>query len=169
MRYRGERGNRSTSGEVIIVVPDRDKRRFVHMSVDRAGAPGRVLLAREKEMPMSSPVRPLALSDQDVAELKSRHLACSLLVKGCQTAIFDFRERAARGTATDQQALAAHRTVEILEDILESWCNTLSVLRSALNQTSAQRMAAGQWLEVNPGVHERTSRPRMGHIDTTRT
>jgi len=101
---------------------------------------------------MCSLVRPLALTNRDAAELKARHLACSLLVKGCQAAIFDFREKAASATVDDRQALAADRTVEILEDILESWCNTLSVLRSALNQTSAQRLAGGQWLEANPGV-----------------
>ncbi len=109
---------------------------------------------------MSSLVRPLAFTDRDAAELKARHLACSLLVQGCQSAIFDFREKAASATATDQQALPAHRTVEVLEEILESWCNTLSVLRSALNETSAQRMAGGQWLEVNPGVF--TNEPSGG-------
>ena len=86
---------------------------------------------------MSLDGRSSALSDQEVGELKAHHLACSHLVKGCQDAIIRFREQTA-GETQSQQARTAQRAVEILEEVLGSWCDTLSILRSALNQTSAR-------------------------------
>ncbi len=102
-------------------------------------------------MPMSSLMIPSALTQQEIAELKARRLACSYLVKGCQDAIFDFRERAA-GMAGAAQARSAHRAIEILEEALGSWCETLSILRSALNSTSSLGTAGEQSLEAYPGV-----------------
>jgi hypothetical protein len=97
-----------------------------------------LMLARERGKPMSKPIVTLALNDLEVAELKAHHLACSHLVRGCQDAVFRFREAAAGGD-TDASRLA-HRTVEILEDVLASWCETVSMLRSALDHASSQGM-----------------------------
>lgn len=99
---------------------------------------------------MSSSVHTLGLRERDIAELKARYLACSLLVRGCQAAVFDFREKA--GSADERVSRSQQRVIEVLETVLESWCETLSVLRSVLNQTSAQTLAGGQWSEANTGV-----------------
>jgi len=100
---------------------------------------------------MSSLTKPSALTRQEIAELKARRLACSYLVKGCQDAIFDFREKAA-AMAGAEQARAAHRTIEILEEALSSWCETLSILRTALNSTSSQTAPGEQSLASYLGV-----------------
>jgi len=100
---------------------------------------------------MRTDSRSSALADQQIAELKAQHLACSHLVKGCQDAIIRFREK----TANEDQRLEAgttHRAIEILEDVLESWCDTLSILRSALNGTSSAKAARNRKLEFIPGV-----------------
>jgi len=85
---------------------------------------------------MSKPIVTLALNDLEVAELKAHHLACGHLVRGCQDAIFRFRDSAADGDG--EAARLAHRTIEILEDVLASWCETVSMLRSALDHASSQ-------------------------------
>lgn len=85
---------------------------------------------------MSKPIVTLALNDLEVGELKAHHLACSHLVRGCQDAIFRYRDSAADSDA--EAAKLSHRTVEILEDVLASWCETVSMLRSALDHASAR-------------------------------
>lgn len=100
---------------------------------------------------MSSLIIPSTLTQQEVAELKARRLACSYLVKGCQDAIFDFRTKAV-GIPDAEQARAANRTIEILEEALGSWCETLSILRTALNRTSSHEAAGLQRPQSYPGV-----------------
>lgn len=78
---------------------------------------------------------PYVLTEEEAAELKAHHLACSQLVRGCQDAIFRFRSQAGRDIDLDG---VSFRTVEIMEGILDSWCETLSILRSALNRDSAR-------------------------------
>jgi len=97
-----------------------------------------------------------ALTDQEVAELKAHHLACSHLVKGCQDAIIRFREKTAE-VQQGQQASTAHRAIEILEEVLGSWCDTLSILRSALNRTSSRTAAFDERFELIPGVFKNES------------
>jgi len=92
-----------------------------------------------------------ALTDQEVAELKARHLACSHLVKGCQDAIIRVRQKTSE-LAHDQQVSTALRAIEILEDALASWCDTLSILRSSLNRASTRRAGYRQRFEHLPGV-----------------
>ncbi len=117
-------------------------------------------------MPMDG--RSYALTDQEVAELKARHLACSHLVKGCQDAIIRFRETAEGQQG--RQASTAHRAIEILEEALGSWCDTLSILRSARNRTSSRTAAYDQRLEVIPGVFKNeSSRRGAAALDTRRS
>src|SRR6266511_91311 len=100
-------------------------------------------------MPTQS--RSSALTDREIAELKAHHLACSHLAKGCQDAIIRFREKAAEA-GQDQQAGTAYRTIEILEEVLASWCDTLSILRSALNQTSSRNARPYRMPRLIPDV-----------------
>jgi hypothetical protein len=102
-------------------------------------------------MPTQS--RSSALTDQEIAELKAQHLACSHLVKGCQDAIIRFREKTAE-QGQDLQAGATYRTIEILEEVLASWCDTLSILRSALNQTSSRNAGHYRMPRLIPNVSE---------------
>jgi len=119
------------------VVPDRDGQRFVHaIGSNCAALAVPAVLARERRRPMSPLTFPTALTDQETAELKAHHLACSHLVRGCQDAIFEFRKRAAVG-GNDENFRLAPRTIEILEGVMESWCETLSVVRSALGLASS--------------------------------
>lgn len=84
---------------------------------------------------MSPLTFPPALTIQETAELKAHHLACSHLVRGCQEAIFEFRTQAATGD--DASLRLAERTIEILEGVLETWCETLAVVHSALGRDSS--------------------------------
>ena len=84
---------------------------------------------------MSSVTFPYALTEKEAAELKAHHLACAHLVRGCQDAIFRFRSQAGGGIQSDN---VSFRTIEIMEGVLESWCDTLSVLRLALTGDSWQ-------------------------------
>ena len=116
----------------------------------------RALVGKETRMYIG--VRPSALTDQDVAELKARHLACSHLIKGSQDAIIRLRNRTA-STPEEADLSLECRATEILEDVVGSWCETLSILRSALNGISSQRSARWQRAELDQSVFTRGSRP----------
>jgi hypothetical protein len=118
-------------------------------------------LRRERETPMYIGVRPSALTDKDVAELKARHLACSHLIKGSQDAIIRLRDQTA-GAPGRTDVSTAHRATEILEDVVGSWCETLSMLRSALNRTSSHHFLPSRTLAHNESVFEDESRLRSG-------
>lgn len=141
------------------MAPDRDGGSFLYPARERE-LRGRLAPAGERGMPMSSLTYSAALTDEEVAELKARHLALSYLVKGCQDAVFNFRRQSAPDAGA-KEARAAHRTVEILEEVLASWCDTLSILRSALNPTSSLRVDAGQRLDLYPGVFTNEAFQRM--------
>ena len=85
------------------------------------------------------------LNRQDLAELKAHHLACSHLIKGCQDAAIRLRrDRAAELRAAGQHQGVEYRAVEILEEVLGSWCETLSVLHANLGRSSLGDAAAWQ-------------------------
>lgn len=93
------------------------------------------------------------LNREELAELKAHHLACSHLIKGCQDATIRLRrDRAAELRVAGQQQGIEYRAVEILEDVLGSWCETLSVLRANLDQSSLADVAAWQRLTGEPSV-----------------
>jgi hypothetical protein len=93
------------------------------------------------------------LNREELAELKAHHLACSHLIKGCQDATIRLRgDRAAELRVAGQQQGIEHRAVEILEDVLGSWCETLSVLRANLNQSSPGDVAVWQTPAREPSV-----------------
>jgi hypothetical protein len=89
---------------------------------------------------MSSITLPDAHRQNEVAELKAHHLACTQLVRGCQDAIFRFRSQAGGGIVSDD---VSYRTIEIMEGILDSWCETVSILRSALDRDSSRDQSYG--------------------------
>lgn len=94
---------------------------------------------------------PPAITEQEAAELKAHHLACSHLVKGCQQAIFQFRKQAPSGG--DEETLRlAQRTIEILEDTLQCWCETLSIVRSALERATTHDQGLELDLDEYAGV-----------------
>jgi len=123
----------------------RDSKRFVHGTGSGGVAAGPFLRARERSTPMPSVTFPYALTEKELAELKAHHLACGHLVRGCQDAIFRFRSQAGGGIQSDS---VSFRTIEIMESVLESWCETLSILRLALNRDSLQE----EPLRFNVGV-----------------
>ena len=85
------------------------------------------------------------LNREELAELKAHHLACSHMIKGCQDATIRLRrDRAAELRVAGRHQGIEYRAVEILEDVLGSWCETLSVLRANLSQSSPGDMAAWQ-------------------------
>lgn len=93
------------------------------------------------------------LSREELTELKAHHLACSHLIKGCQDATIRLRrDRAAELRAAGQHQGIEYRAVEILEDMLGSWCETLSVLRVNLSRFSPGDMAARQRPSSEPKV-----------------
>jgi hypothetical protein len=89
---------------------------------------------------MSSMTLPDALREEEAAELKAHHLACSQLVRGCQDAIFRFRSQSGRDNESDS---VSFRTIEIMEGILDSWCETVAILRSALGRNSMREQPYG--------------------------
>jgi len=93
------------------------------------------------------------LNREELAELKAHHLACSHLIKGCQDGTIRLRrDRDAELRVNGQHQGIEFRAVEILEDVLDSWCETLSVLRANLNQSSPGDMAAWQRPAREPSV-----------------
>ena len=93
------------------------------------------------------------LNREELAVLKAHHLACSHLIKGCQDATIRLRrDRAAELRVAGQYQGVEYRAVEILEDVLGSWCETLSVLRANLNQSSPGDVAAWQSPAREPNV-----------------
>jgi hypothetical protein len=82
---------------------------------------------------------PDSLSQAEAAELKAHHLACSQLVRGCQDAILKLRDDAAHSDTV------SYRAVEIMEAVLDSWCETLSILRSAMGQTPSLQATGGMY------------------------
>jgi hypothetical protein len=99
---------------------------------------------------MSTATRLGALNAKEVAELKAHHLACGQLVRGCQDAIFRLRARADGDLESD---FVSFRAVEILEDIVGSWCDTLAILRTALNLGSS-RHGPGLDSAVHPDARD---------------
>ena len=96
---------------------------------------------------------PPRLNREELAELKAHHLACSHLIKGCQDATIRLRrDRAAELRVAVQHQGIEYRAVEILEDVLGSWCETLSVLRANLNQDSPADGPAWQKPAREPSV-----------------
>ena len=93
------------------------------------------------------------LNREELAELKAHHLACSHLIKGCQDATIRLRrDRAAELRVADAHQGIEYRAVEILEDVLGSWCETLSVLRANLSQPSLGDVAVWQTPAREPSV-----------------
>lgn len=132
------------------MVPDRDDRRFVHTPVYRAQDVGSGCTRPGKGNSHVLNSELFGLTDNELSELKARHLACSLLIRGCQAAILDYRKKA--GNAGEQQARHEQRVIDVLEEVLQAWCETLSVLRSVLNQTSARRALSGRRNETAVAV-----------------
>ena len=78
-----------------------------------------------------------SLTHAELAELKAHHLACSHLIKGCQDATIRLRNgEVDQGKHDPHQADVEFRAVEILEHILDSWCETLSILRANLKEST---------------------------------
>jgi hypothetical protein len=98
---------------------------------------------------MSSMTLPDALREKEAAELKAHHLACSQLVRGCQDAIFRFRSQSGGDIESDS---VSYRTIEIMESILDSWCETVSILRSALDRDSLREERYGFNAGAYPNV-----------------
>ena len=93
------------------------------------------------------------LNREELAELKAHHLACSHLIRGCQDATIRLRrDRAPELRVAGPHHGIEYRAVEILEDMLGSWCETLSVLRANLNQSSLGNVAAWQKPTREPNV-----------------
>lgn len=106
---------------------------------------------------MSSITFPSALTEKEAAELKAHHLACSQLVRGCQDAIIRFRSQA----GDVEKEGVSFRTIEIMESILDSWCETLAILRSALHRDSAHEEIFGGTAGVYAGFIAKDSAQMM--------
>jgi hypothetical protein len=140
-----------------VIPGDKPRSVFTRPALLSGGALSRI--ARKGKLPMPIEVRSSALTDRDVAELKARHLACSHLIKGSQDAIIRLRNRAA-AAPVGADMVAAHRATEILEEVVGSWCETLSILRSVLNRTTSPNSLTRQRLELDQNVFNDESRRR---------
>jgi hypothetical protein len=110
---------------------------------------------------MSTTRLPNAHRKEEASELKAHHLACSQLVRGCQEAIFRFRNQAGDAIATDDVSI---RTIEIMEGILGSWCDTVSILRSALDQDSSREQPYGYRPDAYPDAVAKDSAQMIGRF-----
>lgn len=68
------------------------------------------------------------MTTDEVGELQAQRVACAYLVRGCETARFDFHTLATE-PADLEAARTADRAAEILQDVLASWRETLALLR----------------------------------------
>jgi hypothetical protein len=85
---------------------------------------------------MSSRMSRPSFTVREVRELKAHQLACSHLIKGCQDAVIRLRQAGAPGASERDREALEFRAVEILEDVLGSWCDTLSILRATMDPSS---------------------------------
>jgi hypothetical protein len=106
---------------------------------------------------MTIGVRSSALTAQEVAELKARHLACSHLIKGSQDAIIRLRNQTSNAPK-GADLRTANRATEILEEVVGSWCETLSILRSALSRTTPLDSLLPQRSDLVQSVFDHASR-----------
>jgi hypothetical protein len=103
------------------------------------------------------------LSTEDIAELKAHHLACSHLIKGCQDAVIRLRAgETARTTEADLAEEVTYRAVSILEHILDSWCETASILRASLNQPNDALQSLWQPPTIEPNSFTHAPEPLSG-------
>jgi hypothetical protein len=112
-------------------------------------------------MPLSSISFPDAFSENEVAELKARHLACRQLILGCQDAVFRFRAQAGLDSESDAVSV---RALEIMEGILNSWCETLSVLRTVLGQDYSRNGTQGVSFGMEREIAAEDSRRMMARF-----
>jgi hypothetical protein len=113
---------------------------------------------------LSSITFPDALSEEEAAELKAHHLACRQLVRGCQDAIFRLRGQAGGNTESDA---VSYRATEIMEEILNSWCETLSVLRAALGMDYSREQIQGTPFGISRESAAEHSRRNMARFTTS--
>jgi len=74
-----------------------------------------------------SPTRSATRWEHD--ELIAQRIACNLLIKGCESALFS-HDLAAGETGDSKQARIERRAAEIAREILRGWHGTLDALRS---------------------------------------
>jgi hypothetical protein len=91
-------------------------------------------------------------------ELEAQELACSYLVKGCERALYQFGLVAGEtglpeGTEIDQRA------ADIMRDVLGSWQETLSLLRSAQPAIRDGGRSQAWMLMPTAGVESPAERP----------
>lgn len=100
-----------------------------------------------------------ALTPKEHERLSAQHIACSYLIKGCESALFSLGLnssdiRNARTPDRDQRAAA------ILLDILSSWRSTLDLLQRLDGERAWPDVHTLEgWLQADPAAISRESRP----------
>jgi hypothetical protein len=84
-------------------------------------------------------------------ELEAQELACSYLVKGCERALYQFGLVAGE-TGNDEGATIDQRAADIMRDVLGSWRETLSLLRTAPPTTTRPGPDQNWMLMKSPGT-----------------
>ncbi len=88
-------------------------------------------------------------------ELAAQRIACGLLVKGCERALFQFGLMADDTTADTKQLLLDRRAAEITGEILGSWRATFDILcKLERNQRWPNVETLEGWLQVDPSLIE---------------
>ena len=93
-----------------------------------------------------SPTRSVTRWERD--ELIAQRIACTLLIKGCESALFS------HGLAGDsKQARIEQRAAEIAREILRGWHGTLDALRSLEGKQRWPDVETLEgWLQVDPSL-----------------
>jgi hypothetical protein len=99
---------------------------------------------------MTSKSRQTLLSTVDPSELEAQRIACTELVKGCERALFQFGLIAGE-TPSAEAAVIDGRAVDIMQEVLSSWRDTLSLLPAHPEQP-AQRRGGRNWLAMHQPV-----------------
>ena len=103
-------------------------------------------------MPSLNPTRAVTKFERE--ELAAQRMACSLLVKGCESALF--RLGLGSGDPADvRQAQAERRAVQITREILASWRATLDILQKLEQKHQWPDVETLEgWLQVDPALSE---------------
>ncbi len=114
---------------------------------------------------MSSLSRTRAVTTLEREELAAQRIACTFLVKGCESALFCLGISAA-DVGDSYEAGVDQRAAGIMREILGSWRATLDILRGLeLKESWPDVETVEGWLQVDPSISDAAGAARRAEFD----
>src|SRR2546426_9019581 len=113
---------------------------------------------------MSSLSRTRAVTTLEREELAAQRIACTFLVKGCESALFCLGLSAA-DIGDSEEARIDQRAASITREILGSWRATLDILRGLeLKDSWPDIETVEGWLQVDPAISDAAGAARRARF-----